>query len=60
MSILITSHISAVAVVSQCYPSTYTSVKIVCSRGLATESHVRINSVYNRVLEATVQVIVNA
>jgi hypothetical protein len=60
MSILITTHISAKAAVSQCYPSTHTLVKIVCSRGLATEEEGSNNSVSKSVLEAIVQVIVNA
>ena len=60
MSILITSHISAEAVPSQCYPTTYTSVKMVCSRGLATEAEGGNDLVSKSVLEAVVQVIVNA
>jgi hypothetical protein len=60
MSILITSHISAESVASQCYPTTYTLVKMVCSRGLATEAEDGNNSVSKIVLEAIEQVIVNA
>jgi hypothetical protein len=60
MIILITSHISTEAVVSQWYPSTYTLVKMVCSRGLATGVEGGNNSVSKSVLEAIVQVNVNA
>jgi len=47
-------------VVSQRYPNNYTLVKMVCSRGLATKAEGGNNSVSKGVLEAILQVIVNA